>query len=187
MLNLAPAFVVGHSGGGSIACELVAHHPGLVRHAVIYEPPLFAAVEGGDRVAARMRSAVESVLAEHGHRRAMEAFMRANVPDEIVDHAMASLDPQDRDRVLDNGAVFIPIELPAFMSYVPDLDRMRAAGVPITVVVGEESLDGWPGAATSWLARGTGARLTRLPGGHVGFLTAPDAFLALIRGLGDGS
>jgi len=34
-LDVSPAVVVGHSGGGSIACELVARHPGAVRHAVI--------------------------------------------------------------------------------------------------------------------------------------------------------
>jgi pimeloyl-ACP methyl ester carboxylesterase len=35
VLHLAPAVVVGHGGGGSVACELVAHHPRLVRLAVV--------------------------------------------------------------------------------------------------------------------------------------------------------
>jgi pimeloyl-ACP methyl ester carboxylesterase len=37
VLHLAPAVVVGHAEGASIACELAAHHPGLVRLAVLCE------------------------------------------------------------------------------------------------------------------------------------------------------
>jgi pimeloyl-ACP methyl ester carboxylesterase len=51
-LDLAPAIVVGHSGGASIACGLVARHPELVRHAVLYEPPLLAVVPNGGRSSA---------------------------------------------------------------------------------------------------------------------------------------
>jgi pimeloyl-ACP methyl ester carboxylesterase len=40
-LELASALVVGHSGGGSITCELLARHPEVVAHAVVFEPPLF--------------------------------------------------------------------------------------------------------------------------------------------------
>src|SRR5829696_6472078 len=37
VLHLAPAVVVGHGEGASVACELVAHHPTLVRLAVVCE------------------------------------------------------------------------------------------------------------------------------------------------------
>src|SRR5215216_4019638 len=51
-LEAAPAMVVGHSGGASIACELVARHPELVRRAVLYEAPLVAVVPDGEAVVA---------------------------------------------------------------------------------------------------------------------------------------
>lgn len=35
VLNLAPAFVVGHSNGGNVALVLCAEHPEVVRHAVL--------------------------------------------------------------------------------------------------------------------------------------------------------
>ena len=55
-LDLAPAVVVGHSGGASIACALVARHPDVVRHAVIYEPPLLAVVPNGEEVVGGFRA-----------------------------------------------------------------------------------------------------------------------------------
>jgi pimeloyl-ACP methyl ester carboxylesterase len=184
-LNLTAALVVGHSGGASIACELVAHHPAAVRHAVVYEPPLFAAIPGGDEIVAGLRAAVEPVYAEHGHRAAMEAFLRANVSQEVADTVLGSMNREDLDRVLDNGAVFIPIELPVFASYLPDVDRMRASGVPMTVVTGVDSADGWAGAVARWLTGRTGATAVNLSGGHVGFYSNPEELVALIRDIAD--
>jgi acetyltransferase/esterase len=111
----------------------------------------------------------------------MEAFMRANAGDQLVDELFASVPRAQLDMVLDNGAVFFPIELPAFAAFVPDRERMRASGVPLTVVVGADNRDTWFGAASAWLADGTGAELVELPGGHVGFLTHPEAFVELVR------
>ncbi|MQA13762.1 MAG: alpha/beta fold hydrolase [Pseudonocardiaceae bacterium] len=126
-LGLAPAVVVGHSGGGSIACELVVRHPDVVRHAVIYEAALSAVVREREQMAAGMRGVTDHAMAEGGTRHAMEMFMRANAGDEVVDHFAAS-DPAQIERVLGNGVVFIPIELPTFAAFVPDLSRMRAGG-----------------------------------------------------------
>jgi pimeloyl-ACP methyl ester carboxylesterase len=77
-LDLAPAVVVGHSGGASVACSLVARHPEVVRHAVLYEPPLLAVVPQGQQIVAGMRAVIEQAMAEGGPRRAMEAFIRGN-------------------------------------------------------------------------------------------------------------
>jgi pimeloyl-ACP methyl ester carboxylesterase len=182
-LDLAPAAVVGHSAGGSIACALVAHHPQVVRQAVLYEPPLFAVVPGGDQVVAGMRAVVEPAMAQGGPRQAMEAFMRANVGDTVFDRWSEITGPAGRDRVLDNGAVLFPIEMPWLACFVPDRAAMRAAKVPLTVVTGADDHDTWFGAATTWLAAGTGAGQAELPGGHLGFLTHPEQFVALVRRL----
>jgi pimeloyl-ACP methyl ester carboxylesterase len=180
-LDLAPAVVVGHSSGASIACHLVARHPEVVRHAVLYEPPLLGVVAGGKEIAAGLLARARQGMAEAGPRRAMEVFMRANVGDELVDGLFASIDPVERDRVLDNGAVLVAIEIPAVAAFVPDRAGMRASGVPLTVVMGEENRETWLGAGSAWLAEGTGAELVELPGGHVGFVTHPDRFVELVR------
>jgi pimeloyl-ACP methyl ester carboxylesterase len=183
-LDLAPALIVGHSSGASIACSLVARHPEVARHAVLYEAPLLAVVPNGAQILAEMSAQIEQARVEGGYRLAMERFMRSNAGDEIVDGLFASIDPAERDRVLDNGAVLFPIEMPAVAAFVPDRDRMRASGVPLTVVVGEENRRTWFGAASSWLAEGTGASRVDLPGAHVGFVTHPEALIELVRRIG---
>jgi pimeloyl-ACP methyl ester carboxylesterase len=180
-LDLAPAVVVGHSGGASVACGLVARHAEVVRHAVLFEPPLLAVVPQRQEMVAGMRAVIEPAMAEGGPRHAMEAFIRGNAGDEVADQWFESLDPTDRDRILDNGVVFFPIELPAFAEFVPDREGMRASGVPLTVAVGAENRDTWYGAAAAWLAEGTGADLIELPGGHGGFVSHPQEFLELVR------
>jgi hypothetical protein len=60
---------------------------------------------------------------------------------------------------------------------------MRASGVPLTVVVGEDNRDTWFGAGASWLADQAGATLVEQPGGHVGFDSHPKEFVELIHRL----
>ena len=180
-LGLAPAAVVGHSAGGSIICSLVVRHPEVVRQAVLYEPPLFAVVPGGDEIMAALRAAVEPAMAEGGPRRAMEVFMRAVVGDAVFDHWTESAEPEQRARVLDNGAVLFPIEMPWVGCFVPDRAGMRAAGVPLTIVTGADNRDTWFDSAAAWLAEGTGADRVEVPGGHVAYVTHPEAFVALVR------
>jgi pimeloyl-ACP methyl ester carboxylesterase len=180
-LDLTPTVVVGHSGGASVACSLVVRHPELVRHAVLYEPPLLAVVPDGQALVADLWAAIEQAMGEGGPRHAMEAFIRGNAGDEVADQWFESLDPTGRDHILDNGAVFFAIELPAFAAFVPDPQAMQASGVPLTVVVGEQNRDTWFGAAAAWLAEGTGANLVELPGGHGGFVSHPQEFIELVR------
>ena len=121
-------------------------------------------------------------MAEGGPRRAMEVFMGAVVGDAVFDHWFDSAEPDQRARVLDNGAVLFPIEMPWVACFVPDRVGMRASGVPLAVVTGVENRDTWFGAAAAWLAEGTGADRVEVPGGHVAFITHPEAFAALVRG-----
>src|SRR4029450_12768744 len=109
------------------------------------------------------------------------AALRGTRGDEVADQWFQSLDPSGRDRILDNGAVFFPIELPAFAAFVPDPEGMRASGVPLPGAVGAEERDTWYGAAATWLAEGTRADLIELPGGHGGFVSHPQEFLELVR------
>lgn len=186
-LDLAPAVVVGHSGGASITCGLVARHPDVVHHAVIYEPPLLAVLPNGEQVVGGLQAIVDQAMAEGGPRRAMEVFIHANAGDEAYESWLASTDSAFRERIFANAAMFFSIELPAFAAFVPDRDRMRASAVPLTVVVGEDNRDGWYGAAADWLVEGTGAGLVELPGGHGGFVTNQDEFVALVRRVGRGA
>lgn len=52
-LGLAPAHVVGNSGGSAIALKLAAKHPTVLRSLVVHEPPLFG-ILGEDPATAPM-------------------------------------------------------------------------------------------------------------------------------------
>ena len=186
-LDLAPAVVVGHSGGASIACGLVARHPAVVRHAVIYEPPLLAVVPNGAEIVGGLRAMVEQAMAEGGPPRAMEMFIRANAGDEAYEAWLASTDPAYQARISGNAATFFSIELPAFASFVPDRDRLRASRVPLTVVVGEDDREGWYGDAARWLVESSGASLIEMPGGHGAFETHQEEFVAMVRRVASGA
>ena len=97
--------------------------------------------------------------------------VRGNAGDEVADQWFESLDPTDRDRILDNGGV-LPDRAAGVRRVRPRLEGMRASGVPLTVA-GAENRDTWYGAAAAWLAEGTGADLVELPGGHGGFVSHP--------------
>jgi 2-polyprenyl-3-methyl-5-hydroxy-6-metoxy-1,4-benzoquinol methylase len=130
---------------------------------------------------------IERAMAEAGPRRAMEVFIRANAGDAAYESWLASADPALRERIFGNAATFFSVELPMFATFVPDRDRLRASGVPLTVLVGEENRDTWYGAAARWLVEGTNARLVEMPGGHAGFETHRAELVALVRRIGSGA
>ena len=180
-LDLAPAVTVGHSSGASIVCSLLARHPDVVRHGVSYEPPLLAVIPQGEQIVGGFRGRIEQAMAEGGPRRAMEMFMRTNAGDAAFEHWRTTSDPAMCERIMDNASVFFQIELPAFATFVPDVAAIRASGVPLTVVVGADNRETWLGAASAWLVAQTAAQRHDLPGGHAGFDTHPDEFIALIK------
>jgi hypothetical protein len=57
---------------------LAGLEPKVVRHAVLFEPPLLAVVPQGQQMVAGMRAVIEPAMAEGGPRRAMEGFIRGN-------------------------------------------------------------------------------------------------------------
>lgn len=85
-----------------------------------------------------------------------------------MDRRFSSFTPAERDRVLANGDVFFPLELPVFATFVPDRGRIQASGVPLSVVLSERNRDSWcaersgmagrthgscPGVAAVWARR----------------------------------
>jgi esterase len=173
-LELAPAIVFGTSGGGDIALELIARRPELVRGAIVHEPALIALAGEAEAGDPDLQPVVE--LATVDPRRAMESFVRAHTSDATFE----ALDPQLRERILDNGAHFFSRELAAFAGYVPDVERIRADDVPLRLLV---SQDGAPQLirATTRLAEQLGLAVEPIPGHHAPYLQQPEAFAEELR------
>jgi pimeloyl-ACP methyl ester carboxylesterase len=72
----------------------------------------------------------------------------------------------------------VAIEPQWIPTWAPDVDRLRASGIPLAVIVVEESPGGRSDATVGWLAA-AGARRYHLP--PAGPLIRPDTYVALIR------
>lgn len=70
-LDAAPAVLVGVDIGGLIALDLARRHAGIVRAAVIVEPPLFSLTPAATEPLSAERLVLEDDLREGGPRRAM--------------------------------------------------------------------------------------------------------------------
>jgi pimeloyl-ACP methyl ester carboxylesterase len=173
-LGLAPAIAFGTSGGGDILLELIARRQAALLGAVVHEPALVALAERPDPNEDPLQPIVE--LADRDPRAAMEAFVRLHTGDATFE----ALDPMLRERILRNGPRFFAQQLPAFATYVPDAERIRAAGVPLRLLVSREGTPLLIGA-TEWFAGELGIEVESISGHHAPYLQAPEAFAEELR------
>jgi pimeloyl-ACP methyl ester carboxylesterase len=173
-LDLAPAIAFGTSGGGDILLELIARRPAVLRGAVVHEPALLALAGKPDPKDDLLQPIVE--LADRDPRAAMEAFVRLHTDDTTFE----TLDPMLRERILRNGARFFSQELQAFGTYVPDVERIRAAGIPLKLLVSREGVP-FLIAATERLAGELGIEVETISGHHAPYLRDPEAFAEELR------
>jgi 3-oxoadipate enol-lactonase len=74
-LDLAPCLLVGSSGGGRIALDVMLRYPGLLCGAVLSEPPLFAVdPAGAAQFQAEVRPKLQQAMAAGGPPAAVDAF-----------------------------------------------------------------------------------------------------------------
>jgi pimeloyl-ACP methyl ester carboxylesterase len=174
-LGLAPAVVFGTSGGGDILLELIARRPDVVAGAIVHEPALIVLADESDATARDELAAIVELAADDP-RRGMEAFVRAHTSDATFE----ALDAELRDRMLAGGEWLFSQELDAFVTYVPDVERIRRADVPLRVLV---SADGPPVLAhvTARFAGRTGLDVETIPGHHAPYLQQPEDFAERLR------
>jgi len=171
--GFSEAVVFGTSGGGEFALELLARDPGVVRGAIIHEPPLLAVLppaEGPNPLQPIFQ------LAQTDPGAALEVFMRVNTSDA----AWEGLDPATRQRWVATAVNLFGREIPQFVSYAPDPEVLRALQVPVVLL---RSRDGLPfgGAVQSWLEAKLGVTGGVLSGNHAPYLEIPEVFAEELR------
>ena len=177
-LGLAPAMVYGNSGGAIIATCLLLRHPDVVRGAILHEPPLLSVLSDPESVMATIQRRVEAGMSRGGPHGAAEAFVRFAAGDAVFEH----LDPDLRERMLNNGEILFGAEFGAFESYRPEEAALAAAQVPVHVLAGAETAPFFREAA-NWLAERLGTPLRESPGAHTPQFEWPDALAEMIRPL----
>ena len=169
----AQAVVYGNSGGAEVALELLARDPGVVRGAIIHEPPLLSVIpphDGPDPLQPIFQ------LAQTDPRAALERFMRVNTSDT----AWEGLDSATRERMLGNAVNLFQREIPHYVSYAPDPAVLRALNVPVVLL---RSRDGLPfsGPVQSWLEAQLGVTGGMLTGHHAPYFDIPEVFAEELR------
>src|SRR5207237_1407573 len=83
-LGATPALVVGDGFGALVALDLLKRYPGLVRAAVLSDPPLFAFVPESTEVLAAQRAELEEALRAGGPEAAVERWLGGRVDDDAL-------------------------------------------------------------------------------------------------------
>ncbi|MFF8848241.1 alpha/beta fold hydrolase [Streptomyces sp. NPDC015127] len=177
-LGLAPAAVFGNSYGAIFALDLLLRRPGVVRSAVLHEPPMISVV--GDPAAAQagVGAAIQEGMAEGGPPAAVDRFFRFAVGDAIWDRVPTDL----RDRMTSNGETLVGVELGSFESYRPDDSALAGITTPAHVLVSEDS-PGYFHEVAAWLAGRVGVEVLRTPGSHTPQFDQPDELVRTVRPL----
>jgi pimeloyl-ACP methyl ester carboxylesterase len=183
-----PARVFGASSGGIAALHLLTAHPSRVARAVVHEPPVVevlpdAAVHRA--LVARVRATFEAEGL--GPAAAVLAAGLTKEEDTAEPEVRVELPPRAAaraERTMAGLPFFVGRIVPAFMSYVPDLDRLAGLGeLPdrLLVAAGQDSRGELPHRAAAALADRLGLELRLFPGGHIGLTTHPAEFGERLR------
>ncbi len=169
-LDLAPAIVVGSSGGARITLDLIRRYPHLVRGAVLSEPPvgalapeLFAGMIGD--VAPAVKRAADTA----GPRAAVDAFFTAICPG-----LWSQIDEPRKDRYRDNAPMlFADLGMPAYQITTADIAQIK---VPTLVIAGAHSHPALHTAAHNLAQALPDARYLEFECGHVTYAEQPEEF-----------
>lgn len=167
-LTTQPAHVIGIGGGALTGIELAIRHPEQVRTLLAYEPPVMDIIDD----AAGWRAGYDDIVASY-HRDG--PFAAANALRTLI-----GLDPgvncdANVDESRRNLVFFFEYQFAQF-AHIPDMDALRASGVPVVWAAGSAS-GGLPCyRSTVELARWYGGPVVGFPGDHRAVMSHPDEF-----------
>lgn len=183
-LDIAPAYVVGNSFGGSITLFLAARRPELFRALSVHEPPLLGLLadepgmgEEMDAVGEHLATAV-GIIESGDHERAARLFV------EEVALGPGSwenvLTPEIRSSFIENAPTF-PDEIRDQESFRIDVSELRDFPHPALLTLGDQSPDFFVRVVDVIGRALPGWSQATIPGaGHVPQLSHPDEYARLI-------
>jgi acetyltransferase/esterase len=171
-LGLGPCVVWGGSLGGLVLLELASRRPGLIRRAIVHEPPLFSVIENGDKAIDQLGKDASAAVRDGGAVAAAEAHAKA-----VLGESYERFTPDQQARMAANADVFLGIEVPGLIRSLPERDVLTRVldrvDFPVDCLAAPENRDSLPYRATRWLADHVGVKVAEIPGGHVPYATEP--------------
>jgi acetyltransferase/esterase len=178
-LGVGPCAVWAGSLGGVILLELLIRRPGLVRTAIVQEPPLFCALDDGNEIAKGLSASAARAIRDNAVDEGFSEHARQS-----LGAAFDGLGHEARERMFANARVFLGIEIPALVDYRPDpVGAIARIDIPVHVMADPDNGQTPPGRAARWLADFFATELRDLPGGHIPYVTQPENTAAAIRTL----
>ena len=173
ILGLAPALVVGSSGGARIGLDVVRRHADLVRGAVLSEPPILSLLaDGGAEFREKVGPALRAAATPQD---AVDAFFLYVDPE-----AWGAMSEPRRETYRANHVeLFGDLQMPP---YAPTTDDLSRIDVPVCLLTGDRSVPIFGEAARAVAGAIPGAELVVLEGAtHATYVFRPEAFAQAVR------
>ncbi|GAC1442783.1 MAG: alpha/beta hydrolase [Mycobacteriales bacterium] len=175
-LNAAPATVVGWSGGGLTALDLVVHHPELVAALVLVEPPLHAK----KHLTVQMATAfikVQLLRRLRGERAAAETFFRFATSHTTGGCTFERMPTETREAMLDTATATMG-DLDAGTGEYLTMAQIAAISCPVTCLLGDLTAPAIANATRRIVASLPNAKLVEISSaGHAMHFDQPQAFV----------
>lgn len=184
-LGMAPAHVVGNSGGAAVALRLACERPGLFRSLVVHEPPLFALLAGDPAMQAPLGLVQQRVAAVEDLLRAGDGEGAART---FVD--TIAFGPGGWDRLPEAEQTTFIANAPTFLDerqdpegMIVDLNALARFARPALLSRGDRSPPFFP-AVVERLARALphGVLYEFTGEGHVPHRSAPERYVDVVGG-----
>ncbi|KOT92420.1 alpha/beta hydrolase [Streptomyces rimosus subsp. pseudoverticillatus] len=182
-----PARVFGSSSGAIAALHLLTAHPERVERVVAHEPPVVEVLPDASEHRALI-ARVQETFRTQGLMPAMAVFAAGLKKDDDTAEPAPTPAPElppeaaaRAEQTLAGLPFFISRIVPAFMSYVPDLDRLASLSDRLVLACGQDSRGELPYRPAALMAERFGTELRHFPGGHVGLTTHSAEFGAAIE------
>ncbi|WP_460072758.1 alpha/beta fold hydrolase [Streptomyces sp. YKOK-I1] len=178
-----PGRVFGASSGAIVALHLLTTHPERVDRVIVHEPPVVEVLPDA-AVHRALLARVQDTFRSQGLMPAMAVFAAGMEKDGDTTEPAVELPPQAAKRAeqtMGDLPYFVGRIVPSFMSYAPDIHRLKALSDRLVLACGQDSRGELPYRPAAFLAERLGMELLHFPGGHIGLTTHPTEFGELLR------
>jgi pimeloyl-ACP methyl ester carboxylesterase len=180
-LGQGPAYVFGSSGGAQIGLNLAARHPQHVRKLVAHEPPCLMLLPDPAKELASDRDIHDTYLHD-GVEAAMGKFMAASGMGDGPPPAQPTPEAGETfARINGNLDYFFGHGILPLSEYVPDIAKLREEAARVAVGAGAQSEGQVTFRTSVALAEKLGLKPVIFPGDHMGYVSQPDAFAAILQ------
>jgi pimeloyl-ACP methyl ester carboxylesterase len=179
------ALVLGNSSGAIVALHLLLNHPETVEMLIAHEPPAFGALPPDFRT--QGESVINHIYSQYrtlGPIAAMEEFTSGLDTGDEGELMRQVMHPSHSHESRANALFWFEFELRQYPCADLNMDGLVKLKEKLIPAAGVDSGMGVGVAPIAAIAGAVGKEILRLPGGHIGYVTQPEAWSqALVEGL----